>query len=56
MLDDAKNNLKGLENIDYQCFDCHHMPYEDNTFDIVIANHVLFYVQDIHIVIQEVYH
>jgi ubiquinone/menaquinone biosynthesis C-methylase UbiE/DNA-binding transcriptional MerR regulator len=55
MLDDAKNNLKGLENIDYQCFDCHHIPYEDNTFDIVIANHVLFYVQDIHIVIREVY-
>lgn len=54
MLDDAKGMLKSIKNIDYHCFDCHHIPYDDETFDIVIANHVLFYVQDIEQVLKEV--
>lgn len=55
MLEDAKSNLKDIKNTSYQCFDCHHIPYDDHCFDVVIANHVLFYVQDIHQVLQEVY-
>ncbi|MFR7590510.1 MAG: MerR family transcriptional regulator [Longibaculum sp.] len=54
MLDDAKNNLKYVNNIEYHCFDCHHIPYDNETFDIVIANHVLFYVHDIDQVLNEI--
>lgn len=54
MLEDAKSNLKDIKNIDYDCFDCHHIPYDDCSFDIIIANHVLFYVQDIHQVLKEI--
>lgn len=54
MLDDAKNRLKDIKDIDYQCFDCHQIPYDNQTFDIVIANHVLFYVQDIEQVLKEI--
>ncbi len=35
-------------------FDCNHIPYEDNSFDIVIANHVLFYCDDIDNVCQQI--
>ena len=54
MLDDAKNRLKDIKDINYQCFDCHQIPYDNQTFDIVIANHVLFYVQDIEQVLKEI--
>ena len=47
MLEDAKINLKGIPKIQYQCFDCHYIPFEDESFDVVIANHVLFYLQDL---------
>lgn len=42
MLQDAKKsiNKKGIK---YQEFDCTAIPYEDKYFDVVIANHVLFY-------------
>ena len=52
MLDDAKNRLKDIKDINYQCFDCHQIPYDNQTFDI--ANHVLFYVQDIEQVLKEI--
>ncbi len=33
---------------DYRHFDCADIPYGDETFDLVIANHTLFYCEDIH--------
>lgn len=54
MVNDAKENTQILNNISYQCFDCQSMPYEDNTFDIIIANHVLFYVKDIDRALMEI--
>lgn len=54
MLEDAKDNLHKQKNIQYQCFDCHHIPYDDETFDVVIANHVLFYLHDIHQALKEI--
>ncbi len=54
MLEDAQNNLSCIQQVDYQCFDCHHIPYNDQSFDVVIANHILFYVQDIKTVLKEV--
>lgn len=32
---------------DYQHFDCAKVPFADETFDLVIANHTLFYCEDI---------
>lgn len=46
MLNDAKENLKHIDNIKYKVIDCHDIPYENDTFDLVIANHVLFYLKD----------
>ena len=38
----------------FNSFDCHHIPYDNENFDLVIANHVLFYCQDITAVCREV--
>lgn len=54
MLEDARNHLKEFPHIEFQCFDCHHIPYENQSFDIVIANHMLFYVKDLQQVLSEV--
>jgi ubiquinone/menaquinone biosynthesis C-methylase UbiE len=38
----------------FDTFDCHAIPYEADSFDIVYANHVLFYCADIPAVLGEV--
>ena len=38
----------------FAAFDCHAIPYEDASFDLVIANHVLFYCKDVVRVCSEV--
>lgn len=38
----------------FEILDCHKLPYEDASFDLVIANHVLFYCDDIAQVCREV--
>lgn len=38
----------------FMVFDCHRIPYEDQSFDLVIANHLLFYCEDIGQVCSEV--
>ena len=59
MLQDAKRNIFGEDNnykrlkkdnsqklarvIKFQEFDCNNIPYSDECFDVVIANHTLFY-------------
>lgn len=55
MIRDARRTLSILEKeIKYDVFDCHSIPYEDEMFDVVIANHVLFYCSDIEKVCAEV--
>ncbi|MBQ8633920.1 MAG: methyltransferase domain-containing protein [Lachnospiraceae bacterium] len=48
----------GVKNADaafsYAVFDCANIPYGDASFDLVIANHVLFYCDDIDAVCREV--
>ena len=47
MVKDARNYVgeeKGQ--ISYQMIDCRQIPKEDHSFDKVIANHVLFYLDD----------
>lgn len=47
MVNDARVNLKNFQDeIQFQIIDCSELPYEDGTFDIIIANHMLFYVKD----------
>lgn len=38
----------------FSAFDCHRIPYEDETFDLVLANHVLFYCDHLSDVLDEV--
>jgi ubiquinone/menaquinone biosynthesis C-methylase UbiE/DNA-binding transcriptional MerR regulator len=45
MIEDAKKNLVGCNNeFKFEVADAQKLPYEDNSFDIVIANHMLYHV------------
>lgn len=46
--------FSGFERFEFQTFDCHEIPFPDNSFDCVIANHVLFYCEDLEKVLGEV--
>lgn len=52
MVDEVRKTLGN----DFNCmaFDCEKIPFKDNYFDAVIANHVLFYVYDINKALEEV--
>ncbi len=55
MLRDARRAIGAEDSrFSYQVFDCHQMPCEEQSFDLVIANHVLFYCKDIQKVCREV--
>lgn len=50
MLENYKENLKEKSkeyDIQYKKIDATSIPFENNTFDIVIANHVLYHVTDV---------
>ncbi len=55
MLRDARRSI-GAEDLrfSFQCFDCCRIPWSDHSFDLVLANHVLFYCEDIFAVCQEI--
>lgn len=56
MLRDARRAIGVREGqFFYEVFDCCQIPYEDARFDLVIANHVLFYCEDICRVCREVF-
>ncbi|MGM0843160.1 MAG: class I SAM-dependent methyltransferase [Bacillota bacterium] len=44
MVESAKKNLEGIPNIHYRQFNIEDIPFEDNRFDILIANHMLYHV------------
>ncbi|MDD2958202.1 MAG: methyltransferase domain-containing protein [Lachnospiraceae bacterium] len=55
MLRDARRAIGGNDSrFSFQTFDCHKIPLEDERYDLVIANHVLFYCCDIPRVCREV--
>lgn len=59
MLRDTQRELEQIgqnqkNKFDFEAFDCHEIPFEDASFDLVIANHVLFYCDDISGVLAEV--
>ncbi len=48
MIRDLRREIGAADHrFEFDTFDCHNIPYEDETFDLVIANHVLFYCEDI---------
>ncbi|MDK2809220.1 MAG: hypothetical protein PWP24_1957, partial [Clostridiales bacterium] len=48
MLRDARRSIGTTDpRFSFAAFDCEHIPYPDASFDLVVANHVLFYCQDI---------
>ncbi len=56
MLRSAAARLKGISpSFSFEQFDMQNIPYEDNSFDLVIANHVLFYARDRKKALSELY-
>lgn len=55
MLRDARRSLgPSDQRFSFAAFDCHEIPYSQNQFDLVIANHVLFYCQSVETVCREI--
>lgn len=55
MLRDARRAIGRKDSrFSFEAFDCAGIPHEDRSFDLVIANHVLFYCEDIPAVCSEI--
>lgn len=54
MLESARKNLGDLGNFEYQVVDIQSIPFEDKSFDIVIANMMLYHVPDLNKGLSEV--
>ncbi len=54
MVETAKNNIGDHPNVEYRVLDIQEIPYENNTFDMVIANMMLYHVPDINKALYEV--
>lgn len=55
MLRDARRNVESQkEQFEFKTFDCQKIPFENESFDLVIANHVLFYCEQLENVCSEV--
>lgn len=55
MINDAKENLaNGKDKIQFEIIDCSKLPYADESFDKIIANHMLFYVKDREMALSEI--
>ena len=52
MLRDARNSIND-ERFSFSCFNAEKIPFEDESFDVVYANHMLFYCESIDQVIME---
>lgn len=55
MLRDARRSIGPDDSrFTFESFDCHSIPYDNDSFDCVIANHVLFYCNDVDSACQEI--
>ncbi|MGG7164745.1 MerR family transcriptional regulator [Clostridium ihumii] len=55
MIRDAKENLKSEKyNFKFEVAEPSRLPYENESFDIVIADHILFYMRDLDSVLKEI--
>ena len=56
MLDECYSKLNDVSQIkSYEYADCFHLPYDDESFDIVIANHVFMYFENVQQALKEIY-
>jgi ubiquinone/menaquinone biosynthesis C-methylase UbiE len=54
MLEDAKKNLN-LKRFKFKLVDVQDIPYDKNSFDVVIANHMLYHIADIDKALSEIH-
>lgn len=55
MLEDASRNLQGVVPVySYRAADAQKLPFPDDSFDCIIANHVLFYLADLQTALSEI--
>lgn len=55
MLQTASSNLESINsNMTFNIVNAEKIPYDDNSFDIIIANHMLYHVRDINMAISEI--
>lgn len=55
MIQKCKENLKSAAtDFDFEVIDAQNIPYEENTFDIVIANHLIYHLDDVGLGIREI--
>ena len=54
MVRDARRTLQGKGNFKFRVCSCEEIPYEDESFDLVIANHVLFYCENVKSACEEI--
>lgn len=54
MIRDARRNLGNDPRFSFEAFDCHKIPAKAGSYDMVIANHLLFYCEDIDKVCREI--
>lgn len=48
MIRDVRRNIGQKDNrFSFHIFDCHNIPFEVHSFDLILANHMLFYCDDI---------
>lgn len=52
MLEEAKHKLG--DDFSFMCFECEAIPFKKKYFDIVISNHLLFYLKDLHQGLKEI--
>lgn len=55
MLEEARRNTAHLPGAAYQQVDAQNIPYEDDSFDVVIANMMLYHVPDIPQALREIH-
>ncbi len=46
MLEEAKENVGSYDNVEYRLIDIQSIPYPDESFDVIIANMMLYHVPD----------
>jgi ubiquinone/menaquinone biosynthesis C-methylase UbiE len=51
--DIAKHKAPGVNNLRFEVGDCHALPYDDNTFDIVVAHTLVSHVRDVARTVQQ---
>ena len=54
MLDLVKEKYSQYDNVSFEKIDIQSIPFEDNSFDMIIANHMLFHVPDLNKALLEV--